>query len=525
MRLTFSAANPPVLTVSLLLVLALASLASAGEALTVSTGVLGAGRDWETPWFEIKAVADGPTVLIVGGMHGNEPAGAAAAEQIRRWPIMSGRLIVVPRAAVPALRESQRTLPDRDEQLRDLNRNFPREDGSRTARGEIAETIWSFVADQQPDWVLDLHEGYEFNVSHEPPDGKKKSVGSSVIFFESNGHAPLVERMLNEVNATIENPDRKFVPLGSGPVDGSLARACVRHLDARGMILETTFKDQPLSTRSRQHRILVNEVLGHLGMIDRDCTDVFTSAARENEIVIGMFDGNGSSSNGHRNLNRLFASDSSITAHQLGPYDMTPEILEQFDVVVFPGGSGSKQAAALGEEGREAVREYVRDGGEYVGICAGAYLCSAHYSWSLDLIDTSVLTGTYEVPGEGSRQMWYRGSATTQEMQLTDSGREIFPAHSEQLRVRYQNGPIVSRANHPDLPPYEILAHFRSEQVRHPPQAGTMIDTPAIVTAPFGAGQVLSISPHPEATEGLESMILTAIRWVVQQQQGELVAP
>lgn len=509
----------------LILALTATSLADSRDSRTVSSGVLGEGRDWETPWYEIASGADGPTVLIVGGMHGNEPAGAAAAEQIRCWPIVRGRLLVIPRAAIPALRENQRKLPGDDEQLRDLNRNFPGEDESGAARGEIAETIWSFVESQHPDWVLDLHEGYEFNVSHKPPEGEKKSVGSSVIFFEANGHAPLVERMLNEVNATIEDPERKFVPLGGGPVDRSLVRACVRHLNAQGMILETTFKDQPLSTRSRQHRILVNEVLGQLGMIDRDCTDIFASPGEKGEIVIGVFDGNGTSSNGPRNLNPIFESDPTMTAHQIGPYDMTPEVLEQFDVVLFPGGSGSKQAAALGDAGRDAVREYVRDGGEYVGICAGAYLCSAHYSWSLDLIDTSVLTGTYDVPGEGTKQMWYRGSATTQDVQLTDAGREIFSAQPDQLRVRYQNGPIVSRANHPDLPPYEVLAHFRSEQVRHSPQEGTMVDTPAIVTAPFGAGNVLSISPHPEATEGLESMIITAIRWVVNQHEGELVTP
>jgi hypothetical protein len=46
----------------------------------------------------------------------------------------------------------------------------------------------------------------------------------------------------------------------------------------------------------------------------------------------------------------------------------------RFDVVIFPGGGGRRQAAALGDEGRRAIRDFVRAGGGFVGICAGAFL-------------------------------------------------------------------------------------------------------------------------------------------------------
>src|SRR3954462_11392591 len=42
--------------------------------------------------------------------------------------------------------------------------------------------------------------------------------------------------------------------------------------------------------------------------------------------------------------------------------------LKEADVLVQPGGSGSKQAEALRPEGREAIKEFVRGGGGYVGI-------------------------------------------------------------------------------------------------------------------------------------------------------------
>src|SRR5262249_17017320 len=62
-----------------------------------------------------------------------------------------------------------------------------------------------------------------------------------------------------------------------------------------------------------------------------------------------------------------------------------PDRLARFDVLIFPGGRAHKQAAALGENARRAVKEFIRSGGGYVGICAGGFLASAQYDWSLGL--------------------------------------------------------------------------------------------------------------------------------------------
>lgn len=44
------------------------------------------------------------------------------------------------------------------------------------------------------------------------------------------------------------------------------------------------------------------------------------------------------------------------------------------DVLAVPGGFASRKAASLGPSGLEAVRDYVRGGGTYLGICGGAGL-------------------------------------------------------------------------------------------------------------------------------------------------------
>jgi len=40
-----------------------------------------------------------------------------------------------------------------------------------------------------------------------------------------------------------------------------------------------------------------------------------------------------------------------------------------------------------------------------------------------------------------------------------------------------------------------------------------MFDTPAIVASDFAAGRAVAISPHPEAVEGLESVVRRAVAW------------
>lgn len=231
-------------------------------------------------------------------------------------------------------------------------------------------------------------------------------------------------------------------------------------------------------------------------------------------IAVALYEGPGASERGARRLAGAIDQAPDMELERLAPDDIRPSVLQRFDVIVFPGGSGSKQAKAVGPTGRDHVRAFVREGGGCLGVCAGAYLCSAHYSWSLDLVDTSVFTGAREIEGLGKKQMWYRGESSKVTMQLTEEGRKLFRAVPDRVEVVYQNGPIVSPKEHPNLSPYTPLAYFRSEKALYEPQRGTMIDTPAIVSGHFHQGRVIAVSPHPEATKALYSIITESIRWV-----------
>jgi putative intracellular protease/amidase len=69
--------------------------------------------------------------------------------------------------------------------------------------------------------------------------------------------------------------------------------------------------------------------------------------------------------------------------------------LRNYDVVVQGGGSGSKQAKTLDRAGCDALRKFVENGGGYLGICAGAYLATADYDWSLHILNRPVLSAAF----------------------------------------------------------------------------------------------------------------------------------
>ncbi len=202
----------------------------------------------------------------------------------------------------------------------------------------------------------------------------------------------------------------------------------------------------------------------------------------------------------------------SCTWEILNPEDVRSRSnsLSRFDVLIFPGGRAHKQADALGEEGRRAVKDFIRSGGGYMGICAGAFLASAQYDWSLGFVNTRTLHGDREMPGIGIRSMADRGPGSVQ-IELTPEGRSLFGGRSGPLDISFSGGPIFPGPMRDDLPRCIPLAHYSTELANSTPQRGTMIGTPAIFATTFGLGRVISISPHPETTKGADFLVRRAV--------------
>ena len=223
------------------------------------------------------------------------------------------------------------------------------------------------------------------------------------------------------------------------------------------------------------------------------------------QIRVAVYDGGGTGGKGVENLQGILERCSRTTVNHVGPADIASGALDHFDVVIFPGGSGSAEAKALGPRAKQAVQAFVKNGGGYIGICAGAFLSSANYEWSLALINNKTIRGKLHARGGG-----------TVKMELTDEGRRIFGDMPGLLDVQYRNGPMLLPTGLAGRPAFKPLAIFRSEISPYEEQKGTMINTPAIIAASFGKGRALAISPHPESvtTPEFHVIIERSVLWV-----------
>ncbi len=468
------------------------------SALDCQTGFLADGSIWKTEYYIIDAQKPGPVVLITGGIHGNEPAGARAAEHVRFWPLKCGKLIVIPRVNKPGLEKGTRAMPSIPKEFANLNRNFPKKDKPACAC-KLSRIIWQWVCRQQPDWLLDLHEGFDFTQNN------GKSVGSSIIAAPLPPTLTQAQSMIDAVNKTIESAPQKFV-LKKPPVNGSLARAASEKLRVHAMILETTKKDQPLSLRIRQHRIMVHQLLTNLGMIDCDVDSLVNSLHPGKNRWVALYDAGGAGASGPLALEKDLGMLNDVVVRRIGIPEIQNGSLRQFDALIVPGGSASKQAQALGNKGRDAVVEFVKNGGGYLGFCAGAYLAANNYSWSLKILDADVI----------DRQHWKRGKGTVK-IELTPAGRKLLRDRKDLLDIRYANGPLLAPAQDPDIPDFLTLAAYRSEINTNNAPEGIMKNTPAIVVGQFGCGRVFCASCHPEYTKGLEVFVHRALDWVTRK--------
>jgi glutamine amidotransferase-like uncharacterized protein len=175
--------------------------------------------------------------------------------------------------------------------------------------------------------------------------------------------------------------------------------------------------------------------------------------------------------------------------------------LAGYDVLICPGGSGSGEAESLGEAGRNQVRTFVKRGGGYVGICAGAYLASIEYPWSLGILNAHVL----------DRAHWDRGEGDVN-LKISPAGRQGLGADTDGCTIHYENGPLLGPGQHKDMQDYELLASYDSEMTQNAPP-GTMKGTAAIARGKFGNGRVVCFSPHAEKTPGRAPFLQSAVRW------------
>lgn len=220
-------------------------------------------------------------------------------------------------------------------------------------------------------------------------------------------------------------------------------------------------------------------------------------------LRLAVYKGPGAPESSRNRLINALRRDTAITVEDVTVEDIRAGKQDGFDGVVHPGGSGGGQGRALGPEGRTKEQEFVRKGGAYLGVCAGAYLATNDYPWSLGLLNARVLDKAH----------WARGTGPVP-VAATAKGKELLATpDGTPITIEYRQGPILAPGKDDKLPAYDELAVFRGEVTKKGAPTGVMPGATAIAAAPFEKGRVVCFSPHPEYTAGQEALFHRALLW------------
>lgn len=232
------------------------------------------GTRWETPVSIRDSGVAGETVMVLGGVHGNEPGGWMAAEAVRDWIPEAGSLIVAPQLNRLAIAGFVRTF----DELGDLNRLYPGDAGSALPMERMAAEIVATANEFGASLLLDMHESWAFWV--DAPGTGTAALGQTVtagigpragvgkeIADALNGTLPTRDRLVVRDGTTFRRPEG-----GSGAAPGTGRGRSSLSLGGwvpglTPVLVEMGQQGQPVERRVQLHLAIARTALSMNGVL------------------------------------------------------------------------------------------------------------------------------------------------------------------------------------------------------------------------------------------------------------------
>ena len=218
--------------------------------------VLQQGKPWQATGCIVDSGISGPTALVLGGVHGNEPAGALAAERLCKLVPTRGKWLVIARVNPLGLEKGVRYLPE----IGDMNRVYP-PTGEGSPAEQLGTEIIGLMKTHAISLLIDLHEARTFHRLD------RSSLGQTLLFADNAASTGLAMDTLDEVNRRIADDVVKFSLVGH-PIPSSAAWYAGKYLGIAAFTVETSSR-QPLADRVQQHLLVVRELLAAGGWLAR----------------------------------------------------------------------------------------------------------------------------------------------------------------------------------------------------------------------------------------------------------------
>ena len=177
--------------------------------------------------------------------------------------------------------------------------------------------------------------------------------------------------------------------------------------------------------------------------------------------------------------------------------------LEKLDVVCISGGDTFGLAEHLGERGAERLDRFVRDGGTYVGICAGACLCLRSsrppLSW-FNFTEGTIGNIAPEAPEPLWQNLKYSCSYGACEVFHPVRGEvELVTHEGDRFTAPLYGGPaILPGTGMSVLAKFDGFCEGTGFITDEATARSTYLGRAAVVEQPMGRGRLLLCSPHLE---------------------------
>lgn len=176
--------------------------------------------------------------------------------------------------------------------------------------------------------------------------------------------------------------------------------------------------------------------------------------------------------------------------------------LDGLDVLVMPGGSSPAIKKELGTNGTERIKDFIRNGGGYVGTCAGCCLMME------EAPDPSRGIGVMPFYRSGSKGRFLMPIA------INARGAKALGLKEGRYTVQYSYGPILEPSTQlVENASFEAWGTFRTDYGKYGNKP-EMYGRAAVVGGTYGKGRVFAIACHPEFFEDSRAIVIGAFRYV-----------
>ena len=215
--------------------------------------------------------------------------------------------------------------------------------------------------------------------------------------------------------------------------------------------------------------------------------------AVKKKLRVGLFVDNGASGNGLFHLASLIAHSPQAELVTLMGSDIRAGKLKDLDVLVMPGGGSRKQCNAIGNDHLDKVRDFLANGGGYVGTCAGMF----------NVLECRMKLLPFD------RHLNAGGTTAYVYVEINQDAAKILDLQPGIRKVRYSGGPVsYALTNSKSKGKGISLGVYKSSVSNRKEHEGKFIGSPAWIYGTYGKGKVIATSFHPEYTESTHDMML-----------------